>query len=94
MLRFVTCRRPGQSLQESIEKSKLFLFFEEKSIFQKLFRTIRGPQKHVLHLVWSVPAISTAIEITLCKNKNVWVFFCKKTKLETYFFGHPSLTWA
>ena len=33
--------------------------------FQKTYRIILGPPKHVLHLVWSVLGISTAIKTAL-----------------------------
>ena len=35
--------------------------FFEKSIFQRVFRIILGPPKHVSHLVWSANLISAAI---------------------------------
>ena len=37
----------------------------EKILFQKPYRIILGPQKHVLHLVCSVLGISTAIKTAL-----------------------------
>ena len=42
------------------------LFFPSKSVFfQKPRRIILGPLKHVLHSVWSVLGISTAIKTAL-----------------------------
>ena len=39
--------------------------FFDKSIFQRVFRIILGPPKHVLHLVWSAYFISTAVRTAL-----------------------------
>ena len=36
-------------------------FFKKVFFFQKPYRIILGPPKHVLHLVWSVLGIYTAI---------------------------------
>ena len=53
---------PRGGVSEGSKKAKCFL---EKRIFQKLFGTSLGPPKHVLHLVWSVWGISTAIKKAL-----------------------------
>ena len=42
--------------------TKVFL---KKVFFQKPYRIILGPPKHVLHLVWSVLGICTAIKTAL-----------------------------
>ena len=39
--------------------------FLKKCFFQKPYRIILGPPKHVLHLVWSVLGIYTAIKTAL-----------------------------
>ena len=39
--------------------------FLKKVFFQKPYRIILGPPKHVLHLVWSVLGIYTAIKTAL-----------------------------
>ena len=39
--------------------------FLKKCFFQKPYRIILGPPKQVLHLVWSVLCISTAIKTAL-----------------------------
>ena len=46
------------------EVKKPYCFFE-KVFFQRACRIILGPPKHVLHLVWSVLGISTAIKTAL-----------------------------
>ena len=43
---------------------KPYCFFEN-SIFQRVSRIILGPQKHVVHLVWSAYFISTAVRTAL-----------------------------
>ena len=48
---------------EGSEKNKLL--FWKKYFLQWACRIILGPPKHVLHLVWSVPDISTAIRTAL-----------------------------
>ena len=50
----------------------------EKILFQKPYRIILGPPKHVLHLVWSVLGISTAIKTAL------------KVALYDFFDGPPA----
>ena len=40
-------------------------FLKSVFFFQKPYRIILGPPKHVLHLVWSVLGISTAIKTAL-----------------------------
>ena len=49
-----------------------------KCFFQKPYRIILGPPKHVLHLVWSVLGISTAIKTAL------------KVALYDFFDGPPA----
>ena len=39
--------------------------FSKPVLFQRAFRVILGPPKHVLHLVWSAYIISTAIRTAL-----------------------------
>ena len=50
----------------------------KKYFLQKPYRIILGPPKHVLHLVWSVLGISTAIKTAL------------KVALYDFFDGHPA----
>merc|ERR1712032_1281856 len=52
--------------------------FFKKVFFQKPYRIILGPPKHVLHLVWSVLGISTAIKTAL------------KVALYDFFDGPPA----
>ena len=40
-------------------------FFKKVFFFQKPYRIILAPPKHVLHLVWSVLGISTAFKMAL-----------------------------
>ena len=47
-------------------------------MFKKTYRIILGPPKHVLHLVWSVLGISTAIKTAL------------KVALYDFFDGPPA----
>ena len=54
--------RGGGGVSEGDEKPNCFF---EKSIFQRVSRIILGPSKHVLHLVWSVYFISTAVRTAL-----------------------------
>ena len=52
--------------------------FNKCFFLQKTYRIILGPQKHVLHLVWSVLGISTAIKTAL------------KVALYDFFDGPPA----
>ena len=52
--------RGGVRAGEKIHKRNF-----NKCFFQKPYRIILGPPKHVLHLVWSVLGISTAIKTAL-----------------------------
>ena len=54
-----TRRGGGQSGEKRTRR------FLKKVFFQKPYRIILGPPKHVLHLVWSVLGISTAIKTAL-----------------------------
>ena len=54
--------RGGGGVSEGDEKPNCFF---EQSIFQRVSRIILGPSKHVLHLVWSVYFISTAVRTAL-----------------------------
>ena len=51
-------RRGGVGSERGKKGHKGFL---KKCFFQKPYRIILGPPKHVLHLVWSVLGIYTAI---------------------------------
>ena len=50
-----------KTLQTNFQLTPLVSIFS----FQKPYRIILGPPKHVLHLVWSVLGISTAIKTAL-----------------------------
>ena len=52
---------PNRGGGSAREVKKPYCFFE-KVFFQRACRIILGPPKHVLHLVWSVLGISTAIK--------------------------------
>ena len=52
----------GGGGQQGWWKTKLLFW---KSIFQRVSRIILGPSNHVLHLVWSVYFISTAVRTAL-----------------------------
>ena len=58
--------------------SKMPNFYFGKVFFQLACRIILGPPKHVLHLVWSVLGISTAIKTAL------------KVALDDFFDGPPT----
>ena len=49
----------GSEREEKKHKQILKVFF---FLLQKSYKIIIGPQKHVLHLVWSVLGISTDIK--------------------------------
>ena len=51
-------RRGGEGSERGKKGHEGFL---KKCFFQKPYRIILGPPKHVLHLVWSVLGIYTAI---------------------------------
>ena len=56
----------GRGGVSGVKKNKCFFLQTKCSFFlQKPYRIILGPQKHVLHLVWSVLGISTAIKTAL-----------------------------
>ena len=59
MLREIFKNEDRDFLRQSGEKKDTKVF--KKSVFQKPYRIILGPPKHVLHLVWSVLGIYTAI---------------------------------
>ena len=66
----VFCQTRGRGVSEGSKKT--ILLFWKIIFFQRACRIILGPQKHVLHLVWSPYVIYTAIRTALkvaCKAR-------------------------
>ena len=75
----VFCQTGGGGVSEGGKKPNCFY---EQSIFQRVSRIILGPPKHVLHLVWSVYFISTAVRTAFKVARTPQILGGKKAIVE------------
>ena len=76
----VFCQTGGKGGPPGVVKNQTAFF--EKSIFQRVSRIILGPPNHVLHLVWSVYFISTAVRTALKVARTPQILGGKKAIIE------------